>query len=124
MTRARRHRARGGFSLVEVLIAIVVLAIGLLALGAAAGLSIRDMNRSRRDMSYWADVQQVADSLQRRGWGNVTSGSANIRGRAMSWTVSTVNSKTQQVSLLVSRTRYTQLTGTVQDNVLLFLSTP
>jgi prepilin-type N-terminal cleavage/methylation domain-containing protein len=124
MTRARRHRARGGFSLVEVLIAIVVLAIGLLALGAAAGLSFLDMNRSRRDMSYWADVQQVADSLQRRGWGNVTTGSTTIRGRAVSWTVTTVNSKTQQVSLLVSRTRYTQLTGTVQDNVLLFLSTP
>jgi prepilin-type N-terminal cleavage/methylation domain-containing protein len=124
MNRTRPGPARQGFSLIEVLVGIVVLAIGLLALGAAAGLSIRDLSRSRRDMSYWADVRQVADSLLGRSFAGVADGSTTVRGRAMSWTVTTVNSKSKRIDLLVSRTRYSALTGTVQDTVVLFLANP
>jgi prepilin-type N-terminal cleavage/methylation domain-containing protein len=124
MIAGRRRRAERGFTLLEVIIAIVVLALGLLSLGATAGLTVRDLNRSRRDIAYWADVQQVADSLLSKGFGAVSAGSATVRGRALSWTLTTVNSKTTRINLLVSRTRYAELSGSVQDTVLLFLSTP
>ena len=124
MIAGRRRRAERGFTLLEVIIAIVVLALGLLSLGATAGLTLRDLNRSRRDIAYWADVQQVADSLISKGFGAVSAGSATVRGRALSWTLTTVNSKTTRINLLVSRTRYAELSGSVQDTVLLVLSTP
>ena len=116
--------ARGGYSLVEMLLAIVVLSIGLLALGAAAGISASDMSRSRRDTRYWADVQQVTDSLLLKGWSAVTTGSTTVRGRAMSWTVTTVNANTKQLNILVTRFQYASLTASVQDTVLLILSNP
>ncbi|HEV8358108.1 MAG TPA: prepilin-type N-terminal cleavage/methylation domain-containing protein [Gemmatimonadales bacterium] len=120
----RPATARGGHSLIELMVAIVVLSIGLLALGAAAGLSVSDMSRSRRDTQYWADVQQVTDSLLLTGWGAVTAGSATVRGRAMSWTVTTVNANTKQLNILVTRYRYSSLTATTQDLVVLTLSNP
>ncbi len=124
MSESRRPAAEPGFSLLEVLIAVVVLSVGVLALGAAAMFSLRDMNRSRRDTQYWADVQQVTDSLLGVGWNVVVAGSTTIRGRAMSWTVTTVNSKSQKVRVLVSHSRYTNPSATVQDTVLLYLASP
>ncbi|HEV8355353.1 MAG TPA: prepilin-type N-terminal cleavage/methylation domain-containing protein [Gemmatimonadales bacterium] len=116
--------ARGGYSLVEMLLAIVVLSMGLLALAAGSAISARDMNRSRRDTQYWGDVQQVADSLLLTGWGAVTAGSTTVRGRAMSWTVTTVNANTKRLNILVTRYRYSSLTASVQDTVGLTLSNP
>lgn len=46
---ARQHRRRRGFSLVELLIALVLLEVGLLALVAMAAASTRDANASRRE---------------------------------------------------------------------------
>ena len=124
MSPRRRGSLRRGYSLLEVLVTIVVLSLGLLAIATAAGLSFRDMSRSRRDTQYWADVQQVLDSLTLVGWAGVTNGSTTIRGRPISWTVSTVNSKTKQLAVLVTRYQYLSLTSTVEDPVTLTLSSP
>ena len=113
-----------GFSLLEVLIAIVLLSIGLLALAAGAGLAIRDMNGSQRDFSYWGDVQQVSDSLLGVGWNVVTDGSTTIRGRTISWTVTTESATRQKLSIFVTRSRAVSLTGTATDTVLLYLAKP
>jgi prepilin-type N-terminal cleavage/methylation domain-containing protein len=124
MTCHRRRAAQAGFTLIEALIGVVVLSLGLLALGAAAGISLRDLTRSRRDMQYWADVQQVVDSLIGRGWGNVSSGSRTVNGRPMSWTLTTVSPNSQRLDILVTRTKYTSYDATTQDSIVVFLAKP
>jgi Tfp pilus assembly protein PilV len=47
--RIEQHRARHGFSLIELLIALVLLEIGLLALVGIAASSTQDADRSGRD---------------------------------------------------------------------------
>jgi len=121
--RRMRCRAGGGFTLLETLVAIVVLSIGLLGLAAAAGLAVRDMSRSRRDFSYWGDVQQVVDSLLGVGWNVVTNGSTTVRDRAMSWTVTTESANRQRLNITISRTRY-DLTGSASDALVLYLAKP
>src|ERR1051325_4508251 len=113
-----------GFSLLEVLIAIVVLSIGLLALAAGPGPAIRDMNGSQRDFSYWGDVQQVSDSLLGVGWNVVTDGSTTIRGRTIFWTVATESAPRQNLSIFVPRSRAVSLTGTATDPLLRSLAKP
>ena len=63
-----------GFSLVEALVGMIILALGLLSLASAASLGLAQMTRARQDMQYFADVQQEVDSLVNRGRGKVASG--------------------------------------------------
>src|SRR5258705_5643715 len=103
---------RRGFSLVEILVAVTLLACAMMSLAGAAALGLSQMGKARQDLSYSADVQQVADSLVGRGWGNVSTGSSTIRGRPVSWTVSTINPNSQKIDLVVTRR------GPAQTNII------
>lgn len=115
---------RDGFSLVEVLVAMTLLAVVMMALAGAASLGLAQMGKAHQDLQYSADVQQVADSLVSVGWNNVTSGSTAIRGRAVSWTATTVNPNSQQVTLVVERRGQADATIVYSDTVELFLAKP
>ena len=119
-----RVRTRLGFTLLEILIATVVISIGLLGLAAGAGLALRDMNRSRRDFAYWGDVQQVTDSLLGVGWNVVTSGSTTVRSRTISWTVATETAARQRLTVIVNRPRAASLTAMAADTLVLYLAKP
>jgi prepilin-type N-terminal cleavage/methylation domain-containing protein len=124
MKLSQRRPPEAGFSLLEVLIAIAVVSLGMLALATGAGLALRDMSGSRRDFSYWGDVEQVADSLLGVGWNVVTDGSATVRGRSISWTVTTESATRQRLDITVTRSLATSLTGTGTDQIVLYLAKP
>jgi len=111
-----------GFSLVEILVAVTLLGLAMMSLAGAAALGLSQMGKARQDIHYSADVQQVADSLVGRGWNNVASGSKTIRGRAVSWTVTTVNPNSQKVDLIVARRGQAQTGVMYSDTVTLYLA--
>jgi prepilin-type N-terminal cleavage/methylation domain-containing protein len=122
MTPSIQSQARGGFSLVEVLISMSLLSIVMMGLGGAATLGLSQMGNARQDLQYAADVQQVSDSLVATGWNKVTSGSATIRGRAVSWTVTTINPKSQKVAIVVQRRGQANTSVIFPDTVTLYLA--
>jgi prepilin-type N-terminal cleavage/methylation domain-containing protein len=111
-----------GFSLIEVIMAMTLLSVAIMSLAGAATLGLSQMTKARQDLQYSADVQQVADSLVGLGWNHVASGSSSIRGRAVSWTVSTVNAGSQKLDLIVQRRGQASVTTVYQDTVTLFLA--
>ncbi len=111
-----------GFSLVEVIIAMTLLSVAIMSLAGAAALGLSQMTKARQDLQYSADVQEVADSLVGMGWNHVASGSSTIRGRPVSWTVSTVNPGSQKLDLIVERRGQASVTTVYQDTVTLFLA--
>ena len=113
---------RRGFSLVEILVAVTLLACAMMSLAGAAALGLSQMGKARQDLGYSADVQQVADSLVGRGWGNVSTGSSTIRGRPVSWTVSTINPNSQKINLIVTRRGHAQTNVIYSDTVTLFVA--
>jgi len=113
---------RRGFSLVEILVAVTLLACAMMSLAGAAALGLSQMGKARQDLGYSADVQQVADSLVGRGWGNVSTGSSTIRGRPVSWTVSTINPNSQKINLVVTRRGQAQTNVIYSDTVTLFVA--
>src|SRR5688500_2712541 len=113
---------RTGFSLVEVLVAMMLLAFVMMSLGAASSLSLSQMAKARQDLQYSADVQQVTDSLVARGWNKVTDGSATIRGRAVTWTVATLNPKSQLVTVVAKRRGQANPNYMYSDTVSLYLA--
>jgi len=113
---------RDGFSLVEVMIAMTLLGVAMMSLAGAASLGLSQMGKARQDLQYSADVQQVADSLVGSGWNHVSNGSATIRGRPVSWTVSTASANSKKVDLLVQRRGQANQTTIYQDTVTLYVS--
>ena len=111
-----------GFSLVEVMIAMTLMSVAVMSLAGAAALSLSQMGKARQDLQYSADVQQVADSLIGVGWNHVSSGSATIRGRPVSWTVTTASASSQKLDILVERRGQASQTTVYQDTVTLFLA--
>jgi outer membrane phospholipase A len=80
------------------------------------------MGKARQDLQYSADVQQVADSLVGVGWNHVSSGSSTIRGRPVSWIVTTASASSQKLDILVQRRGQASQTTVYQDTVTLFLA--
>lgn len=113
---------RDGFSLVEVMVAMTLLAVAMMSLAGAATVGLSQMGKARQDLQYSADVQQVADSLVAAGWNRLSNGSATVRGRPVSWTVSTANANSQKVDILVQRQGQANETMVYQDTVTLYVS--
>jgi prepilin-type N-terminal cleavage/methylation domain-containing protein len=113
---------RAGFSLVEIMISMTLLGVAMMSLAGATALGLSQMGKARQDLQYSADVQQVADSLVGAGWNHVSSGSSTIRGRPVSWTVTTANASSQKVDLLVQRRGQANQTTIYQDTVTLYVA--
>ena len=117
-----RKRERDGFSIVEVLVAVTLLGVAMMSLAGAAALGLSQLGKARQDLQYSADVQQVTDSLVGVGWNNVSSGSSTIRGRPVSWTVSTLSPNSQRVDVKVFRRGQAAVNLTYTDTVTIFLA--
>ncbi len=122
--RPDKARDRRGMSLVEVLVAVTLLGVAMLSLGAAAGVGVRQMGLARQDLQYAADVQQEVDSLSGLTWNSVTNGSANVRGRAFNWTVSTPNANSRLVTVVVQRRGHQDPTKVFLDTVVVYMAKP
>lgn len=72
MTGPRRDQ---GFSLVELVVAVLILSLVILGLVASSVTAARRAAASGDDLIRWAETRSVADSLWARGWGKLTSGS-------------------------------------------------
>ena len=109
-------------TLIEAMVGLVVMAVGLMSLMPATFLALRQTTRAKDDVQYWADVQQVTDSITAKGWNNVTGGSATVRGRAITWAVTGANP--QKITLVAKRYGYMQPRTLTQDTVVFYLSNP
>ncbi|HEX6627438.1 MAG TPA: prepilin-type N-terminal cleavage/methylation domain-containing protein [Gemmatimonadaceae bacterium] len=122
MSRSLKLQLRDGFSLVEVLVGMSLMSVVMMGLAGAATLGLSQMAKARQDLQYSADIQQVADSLVAKGWNNVASGSQSIRGRALTWTVTTLNPKSQKVEIIAQRRGLANASVIYADTLTLYLA--
>lgn len=86
--RWNRRRSESGFTLVEVLVALAILAIALAAVTRAMGQSIDLTNDLRqRTVALWAAEERATEHLLRRNWPAVdtTEGTMDFGGREWRW---------------------------------------
>jgi prepilin-type N-terminal cleavage/methylation domain-containing protein len=124
MTEPTRSTKRDGFSLIEVIVSVSLLSLVLMGLSGAAALGLSQMGKARQDIQYSADVQQVTDSLVAKGWTHVSTGSATIRGRAVSWTVTTLSPNSQKVAVIAQRRGLANTSTMYSDTVTVYLANP
>jgi general secretion pathway protein I len=86
--RTPRARALSGFTLVEVLVAVAVLAIAFAAVLRAMGQAIDITTALRvRTVALWAAEERATDHLLRRDWPGLdtTDGTLDFGGREWRW---------------------------------------
>jgi len=76
---------RGGFSMVEVIIAIIILAVGVLGLAGTTAFIVRQVTLGDLMTERSAAFQTVIDRLQSLPYANVTSGSDSVGIYAATW---------------------------------------
>ena len=111
---------RRGISLVEIIVALMILSGALLSLAGAAGLAARHLHSGRVDLNAWAASQSQAEDLMSRGFDTISSGSDTVGGYAITWTVSGTNPK--KVLLEVDWTN--RSVRLVTDTVVLYRAQP
>ena len=90
---------RGGFTLVEVIIAVVILAVGLLGLAGTTGWVVRQTAFADATTERSAARQSVVESIRATPLDQVADGSRTVDQFTITWTVtaSTADSKTIEV---------------------------
>lgn len=76
---------RDGLTLIEVIVAMLVLTVGLLALAAGTGFAIRNVEVARVETNRAAAKQSAIESLQATPFDDVTGGSETVGAYQVSW---------------------------------------
>ena len=91
---------RGGFALIEVIVALTLLSVGLLGIAGSAALAGRLMREAEADEQASTEAAQVLDSLtQQRA---PTSGFRQAGRVRLTWTVNTDSTGTSTIDLVVT----------------------
>jgi prepilin-type N-terminal cleavage/methylation domain-containing protein len=114
MTTTRRLerpvRGRRGFTLIEMIIAIIVMSIGIMGLAGTASFVATQMGGGNMQTIAAAMVNKVSDSLSARRCSSLVSGSQTKRGVRVAWEVAD-SSRTKWVTQQV---QYTAKRGSVK----------
>ena len=84
----RPRRARRGLTLIEMIIAIIVMSIGIMGLAGTASYVAQQMGGGNAQTIAAALATKVADSLSSRRCSALVSGTQTKRGVTVKWTVS------------------------------------
>jgi prepilin-type N-terminal cleavage/methylation domain-containing protein len=102
-------RSTAGFTIVEVLMAVVVLGVGVVAMAGSSALVTRMIGRGQRATRAGQVAAQRLDSLRLIAFKTtphctqvVNGGPVSTLGVTQSWAVTTPNAKSRQVTLTLT----------------------
>lgn len=116
------NRREDGFTVIEVMIAIVILVFGVLAIMSTSMLISRSLGTANRTATAMTYAQEQLETLKGLGCAGATSGNAVQEGiYTMRWAVASVNAGRE--ARIVLETRYPRQPGqmradTVETSIL------
>jgi prepilin-type N-terminal cleavage/methylation domain-containing protein len=109
---SRSHRAplrpvaartrRDGFTLAEIVIAMVILAVGLLALARGSMGVIRQMRAGNQAATAAMVAQSRMEKMRSRTCSSISTGTATTNGLAEKWTVTSLSARVSAVAETVT----------------------
>ncbi len=90
-TRRIALRARRGFTIAELIVAILIITVGVVALAGSSAAVLRQMDLAQGQTLAATIAQSEFETIRSYGaCASMTSGSSTIRHMPVAWTVSTV----------------------------------
>ena len=103
--RVRRRRSdRRGFSIPELLAAVVILAIGVLGLAGSSAVMSRQMTAGAQQTVASQVAESRFESLRGQACAGLVSGNADTRGVREAWVITPAANKTVRAEVTVSFT--------------------
>ena len=107
---SRVDSERAGFSLVEVIVALIVLTIGVLGLAGTTVLVVRQTTLAEVTTERSAALQSVIERLQSEDYATMSDGSETVGRFDVKWTV-TPGVRTKQVEIVTVGPGLTSASG-------------
>ena len=101
---------RGGFTIVEVIVAVIVLAIGVVSMASTTIYVIRQVTLADLTTKRSFALQQTLESLRATGYDNLAAGSDSVGVFQVDWTVS-VDSRSTEVTVITTGPGLTSVEG-------------
>lgn len=89
--RSQGTRDRGGFTLVEIIVAVIVLTFGVLGLAGTTAYVIRQVTLAEVTSRRAAAVQSAVEQLRAMPYEDLANGSDSVGPFAVDWTVASSN---------------------------------
>jgi len=97
---------REGFSLVEIIVAIMILSFGLLAMASSTGYVSTQLRSSAFDTQRNLARNQIIEQLRGTFWSSVVGGSQTVGRYTITISVATPNSVLKRVNVITSGPAY------------------
>lgn len=99
-SRSADPRRTSGFTLIEVIVAIVILAVGLMGLAGATTYIVRQVLVSELRTERMLAVQSAIERIRAAGHGELLAGSDTTGDFTVEWTTPSLGSNVQTVQLI------------------------
>jgi len=93
---------RGGFTIVEVVISIVILAVGVLGLAGTTGYIVRQITLADLMTERAAAFQTTIDKIQSRPFASLSSGSDSVGVFRVTWTAVEAGPQNKMVTIITT----------------------
>lgn len=93
-------RTKSGFSLVELMIAVVILTVGVLGFASTTGFMFRQSSMAELRVKRMAAVISIVEDLKSQPFASVTHGSRTVAEFSMSWTSTDDSNNTKTVQII------------------------
>jgi len=103
---------RGGFTIVEIVIALIVLTVGVLGMAGTTAYVVRQVTLANVMTKRAAAFQTTIDHLQALPYASVTSGSDSVGDYAISWTAVNDGSQSRIVTIVTAGPGLATVAGT------------
>jgi len=111
--RRARLQARGGFTIVELVVAIIIITVGVLALATGSAGVAKQMRSGNQSALAAVVAQSRLETIRSLGCSNLSSGTATTRGMTEKWSVSFISGRARAVTESVTYVPRAQTTRTI-----------
>jgi len=94
------NRRRGGFTIIEVIVAMIILTVGVLGLAGTTAYFVRQVTLSDLMTERSTAFQTILDRLQSLPYDSVTSGADSVGIYAVTWSSVNNGSQNKTVTLI------------------------
>lgn len=111
--RVQADKTRSGFTIIEIVIALIVLTVGVLALAGTTGYIIRQVTLANVMTKRAAAFQTTIDHLQAIPYADVGSGTNSLGNYTISWSSVNEGSQSKMVTIVTVGPGLTMAAGTL-----------